>query len=882
LCTNGLAQTTVVKRGLGAMITDMGDYALYIGTGLMRTDGTTAGTTEIKPLAYMDCLTRVGDKLYFLAADTTAGTGQEVWVSDGTTKGTKPVTAIVAKGVRGKITSLVAVGGRLVFSFDDGQNGREPWAVDPARTTPIAYMIKNIRSLGSGLYSVNPRREFTVVGSQAYFAADNGTNGGEVWVTNGSQGNASMVADIYPKKSSSGPGNMASFGGSLWFSAKDDKEGNELWSAGSAGVKRYDLHPGKDLLNRPNNSNPKGFIATKSKLFFQATDANGTGLFVTDGSTAPKKIYNGLTLGLPPNNGLPNAGVPFGDGIVFHGNDGSSGGEPWFSNGTAAKTYRLADISASNSYPREFVNFLDRYVLFAANGNAGEELYITDGTTNPNATRLVEDIWPGFQHSLPRWSTVVKLPGCTRLLFFAKTAAALGGSALRSYRPGAPEPVTVRLSFKRITDREGKSPAFWNNGKINQWVGEVSEVWKRNANISFEAVEIVNLVDPGHPSSWANVQATRKKEYEGAIENDPCRYKWRTDAINIYLVTSIPGASAFCSFAACPADDNDIIVLSPTTVNGSMDLAHELGHYFNLLHTHAKYDPPMCGCNGSHGGDCVEDTPVDADPRICQNSADPLGCHYRRLQALRYPKALEDLLRYNLMSYHGPITSKDGGLSCGQVDRAHKALQTFRKHVIKGEKVAQISAVSPFGPLYPGPTSLVMSGQNFPQTTSLSVHVGDETTTNTSSNGNDKVGANFKQRITPGRHCASLLLRGNVIAYRQNAMEITPWMDWTVKPGRTTGSLTLEIKSTAPNATMFLGFGMQQLKPPGIFFPGVTYALRMQPTTVVAISTNQSASFRVVESMPRIPRNLRAVVQALELKNGFGMAFTNPLLITLP
>ncbi|MHC4078758.1 MAG: hypothetical protein ACYST0_10020, partial [Planctomycetota bacterium] len=78
------------------------------------------------------------------------------------------------------------------------------------------------------------------------------------------------------------------------------------------------------------------------------------------------------------------------------------------------------------------------------------------------------------------------------------------------------------------------------------------------------------------------------------------------------------------------------------------------------------------------------------------------------------------------------------------------------------------------------------------------------------------------------------------------------------------------------------GFAVQQLQPPGIVFPGVTYALRIQPTTVVAIGTDQSASFRIVESMPRLPRNLRAVVQALELKNGFGMAFTNALLVTLP
>ena len=62
LSATALAQTTVVKPGLGAMITDTGDFALYWGSsGLWRTDGTTAGTQEVKPLAYPDYLTRVGN-----------------------------------------------------------------------------------------------------------------------------------------------------------------------------------------------------------------------------------------------------------------------------------------------------------------------------------------------------------------------------------------------------------------------------------------------------------------------------------------------------------------------------------------------------------------------------------------------------------------------------------------------------------------------------------------------------------------------------------------------------------------------------------------------------------------------------------------------------
>ncbi len=107
LSTAVLAQTTIVKSGGGAMITDMGDYALYLGgPGLWRTDGTTAGTQEVKPLAYMDYLTRIGTKLYFVADDLNAGTSEEVWVSDGTTAGTKPVVTHVTTAVEAEPGSV--------------------------------------------------------------------------------------------------------------------------------------------------------------------------------------------------------------------------------------------------------------------------------------------------------------------------------------------------------------------------------------------------------------------------------------------------------------------------------------------------------------------------------------------------------------------------------------------------------------------------------------------------------------------------------------------------------------------------------------------------------------------------------------------------------
>ena len=81
---------------------------------------------------------------------------------------------------------------------------------------------------------------------------------------------------------------------------------------------------------------------------------------------------------------------------------------------------------------------------------------------------------------------------------------------------------------------------------------------------------------------------------------------------------------------------------------------------------------------------------------------------------------------------------------------------------------------------------------------------------------------------------------------------------------------------------MLLGVGLQQIQAPGIVFPGVTYSLRIQPLIVVPVVTDGSSKFQTFTKMLRIAKDTRLVTQALELKNGLGMAFTNALLITVP
>jgi ELWxxDGT repeat protein len=110
--------------------------------------------------------------------------------------------------------------------------------------------------------------------------------------------------------------------------------------------------------------------------------------------------------------------------VFFTADAGVVGNELWKSDGTSAGTQLVKDIHPSGS------GFLtqDQVVLAEVNGslffrvndgNAGFELWKSDGTSA--GTVMVEDIWPGSEHSYPR-----SLTNVAGTLYFAPSTAAYG------------------------------------------------------------------------------------------------------------------------------------------------------------------------------------------------------------------------------------------------------------------------------------------------------------------------------------------------------------------------------------------------------------------------------------------------------------------------
>jgi len=376
------------------------------GTELWKSDGTAAGTVLVKDIrpgsgsASPGNLTAVGSALYFSANDGSNGT--ELWKSDGTAAGTVLVKDI-RPGSVGTFSSspdLTAVGSTLYFSARDGTSGRELWKSDG--TDAGTVLVKDIQP---GLGSASPDN-LTAVGSTLYFSANDGTNGTELWKSDGTAAGTVLVKDIRPGSSgafSNSPPDLTAVGSTLYFSANDGTNGVELWKSDGTDVGTILVN---DINTGDGNSFPDDFSGIDGVVYFAAYDGvNGRELWRSDGSV--HGTYLLADIGTVVDSSTPSQVVTTGGTSYFIANNGRNGRELWKSDGTAAGTVLVKDIR-----PGSFGAVLDNLtavgstLYFSANdGTSGSELWKSDGTDV--GTVLVKDIRPGSFGAFPDNLTAV-------------------------------------------------------------------------------------------------------------------------------------------------------------------------------------------------------------------------------------------------------------------------------------------------------------------------------------------------------------------------------------------------------------------------------------------------------------------------------------------
>ncbi|MBX3412277.1 MAG: hypothetical protein KF708_06125 [Pirellulales bacterium] len=290
----------------------------------------------------------VGDQFYFSAAyesqQGAPGTvGVELWVSDGTTAGT-----------------------RLVKDIRPG----------PANSSP---------------------QQLTNVNGTLFFIARTDEHGLELWKSDGTTSGTVLVKDISSGPNSSAPSDLSNVNGMLYF--RTQLEGNTTTIHRSDGTEAGTvllavipkLSPSSEVVSG-------GFTEVNGLAFFRGDDGtNGMELWKSDGTPGGTSIVKNIGPGI--NRGVNNHGINVGGTLFFTADDGT-GFRLWMSDGTPAGTVKLGTTS-----PHDLTNLNGLLYFGAFEAGLGNELWKSDGTQA--GTVLVGDITPGSSSSAPDGLTTI-------------------------------------------------------------------------------------------------------------------------------------------------------------------------------------------------------------------------------------------------------------------------------------------------------------------------------------------------------------------------------------------------------------------------------------------------------------------------------------------
>ncbi len=117
-------------------------------------------------------------------------------------------------------SEFIDINGTLFFVADDGSNGRELWKSDG--TTIGTQMVKNINTQANS----NPTK-LTDVDGMLYFTANDGLNGVELWRSDGTEEGTELFANL--TNGNTTYADIGTFNGLVVFSAYIDDLGFQLF-----------------------------------------------------------------------------------------------------------------------------------------------------------------------------------------------------------------------------------------------------------------------------------------------------------------------------------------------------------------------------------------------------------------------------------------------------------------------------------------------------------------------------------------------------------------------------------------------------------------------------------------------------------------------------
>lgn len=317
------------------------------GIELLYFDGTNQSTIDINPglgSTFPSDLKVVGNKLYFSGHVFNGSTdmGKELYISDGTASGTFLLKNINTSSIGSDPKNFIEFNNKVYFTADNGTDGLELWETDGTEVN--TKMVADLHLGNNPSFYVDPN--FTIYKNELYFTGFTPAVGIELFKIN-TNGNISNVADINPGgANNSYPNNFFVFDGKLFFSADNGTDGYELWyteNTGGSTAKSVAVTTAifKNI-NPSGDSNPSNFIEFDGKIYFNANNGtNGKELWESDGSVAGTIMKQDIN---PSGNSNPRDFIVSNNLLYFSANDGTNGDELWkYSN----------DFIIGNLYPKD-------------------------------------------------------------------------------------------------------------------------------------------------------------------------------------------------------------------------------------------------------------------------------------------------------------------------------------------------------------------------------------------------------------------------------------------------------------------------------------------------------------------------------------------------
>jgi ELWxxDGT repeat protein len=357
------------------------------GTNVIVSDGSESGTTtqstdfSIESSSYYSY--RINDpehqNLWFTAY--TQPYGEELILFDYSPESGYPTTMVEdigsgsSSGVYSISDSALLPDGRLIFRANDGIHGEEPWVSDG--TEAGTFMLADLYT--SNDYYSNPS-QFTTFNNSVVFVATirnadfGGSLGYELVVTDGTTAGTSVL-DVNPGSSYSYPDILGQAGDLLYFTATD-ADGKGIFSTDGTDFTKL----------APINSSASLLAWNETTAFFRVSATEtGDELWAADlsGNTSAEDAFY-LVRDILPGTGSALSSYPdvieVGDSIAFNAYTSATNQSFFLSDGTDAGTIELASTTP------DFRAVVGNTLIYAA----ADTLYSVDaGAATPSVTELL-------------------------------------------------------------------------------------------------------------------------------------------------------------------------------------------------------------------------------------------------------------------------------------------------------------------------------------------------------------------------------------------------------------------------------------------------------------------------------------------------------------